>query len=92
MTDIGLMHLRSVSSFRGIRLSGLTHQDPVCYGSGEIAGRWRLWLLTRCEVSQNNIRFELANILFNLSALYSQLAFSVNRTTAEGLKQACNYF
>ncbi|KAL2816108.1 BRO1-like domain-containing protein [Aspergillus granulosus] len=42
--------------------------------------------------SQNNIRFELANVIFNLAALYSQLAFSVNRTTSDGLKQACNYF
>ncbi|KAL2836242.1 BRO1-like domain-containing protein [Aspergillus pseudoustus] len=42
--------------------------------------------------SQNNIRFELANIIFNLASLYSQLAFSVNRTTSDGLKQACNYF
>ncbi|XHG00562.1 hypothetical protein AWENTII_003998 [Aspergillus wentii] len=44
------------------------------------------------QVSQNNIRFELANILFNLGALYSQLAFALNRTTPDGLKQACNYF
>ncbi|KAJ5570429.1 uncharacterized protein N7459_009859 [Penicillium hispanicum] len=43
-------------------------------------------------VSQNNLRFELANILFNLAALYSQLAYALNRTTADGLKQACNYF
>lgn len=42
-------------------------------------------------VSQNNLRYELANILFNLAALYSQLAYSSNRTTADGLKQACNY-
>ncbi|KAJ6085885.1 hypothetical protein N7486_010166 [Penicillium sp. IBT 16267x] len=42
-------------------------------------------------VSQNNLRFELANILFNLAALYSQLAYALNRTTADGLKQACNY-
>ncbi|KAJ5907914.1 hypothetical protein N7495_000596 [Penicillium taxi] len=42
-------------------------------------------------VSQNNLRFELAHILFNLAALYSQLAYAVNRTTADGLKQACNY-
>ncbi|RMJ26435.1 hypothetical protein PHISP_02707 [Aspergillus sp. HF37] len=41
---------------------------------------------------QNNLRFELANIVFNLAALYSQLAFSLNRTAADGLKQACNYF
>lgn len=43
-------------------------------------------------VSQNNLRFEIANILFNLAALYSQLAFSLNRTTSDGLKQACDYF
>ena len=42
-------------------------------------------------VSQNNLRFELANILFNLAALYSQLAYALNRTTADGLRQACNY-
>ncbi|KAJ5095239.1 hypothetical protein N7532_007530 [Penicillium argentinense] len=42
-------------------------------------------------ISQNNLRFELANILFNLAALYSQLAYALNRTTADGLKQACNY-
>ncbi|KAJ5812364.1 hypothetical protein N7474_008665 [Penicillium riverlandense] len=42
-------------------------------------------------LSQNNLRYELANILFNLAALYSQLAFALNRTTGDGLKQACNY-
>lgn len=44
------------------------------------------------QVSQNNIRFELASILFNLAALYSQLAVSLNRSTSEGLKAANNYF
>ena len=43
-------------------------------------------------MSENNLRFELANVLFNLAALYSQLALSLNRTTAEGLKAASNYF
>lgn len=43
-------------------------------------------------VSENNVRFELANILFNLAAMYSQLATSTNRTTSDGLKLACNYF
>ncbi|KAI4243514.1 MAG: hypothetical protein LQ352_007016 [Teloschistes flavicans] len=42
--------------------------------------------------SQNNLRFELANILFNLAALYTQLAVSLNRSTSDGLKSACNYF
>ena len=42
-------------------------------------------------VLQNNLRFELANILFNLGALYSQLAFGTNRTTIDGLKSAAEY-
>ena len=47
---------------------------------------------TQRPLSQNNLRFELANVLFNLASLYSQLAISLNRTTSEGLKNACNYF
>lgn len=47
---------------------------------------------TQRGTSQNNLRFELANILYNLAALYSQLAVSLNRSTSEGLKLACNYF
>ncbi len=43
-------------------------------------------------VSQNNLKFELANILYNLAALYSQLAISSNRGTMDGLKSASNYF
>lgn len=43
-------------------------------------------------MSQNNLRFELANVLYNLAALYSQLAVSQNRSTSEGLKSAYNYF
>lgn len=47
---------------------------------------------TQRPVSESNIRYELANILFNLASLYSQLACSVNRSTGDGLKAACNYF
>ncbi|KAK7542307.1 BRO1-like domain-containing protein [Phyllosticta citribraziliensis] len=47
---------------------------------------------TQRPISENNIRFELANIVFNLAAMYSQLATSTNRTTSDGLKLACNYF
>jgi programmed cell death 6-interacting protein len=46
---------------------------------------------TQNPILQNNLRYELANILFNLAALYTQLAFSLNRTTPEGLKQAAGY-
>ncbi|KAL2352790.1 BRO1-like domain-containing protein [Cryomyces antarcticus] len=47
---------------------------------------------TARPMSQNNLRFELANILYNLAAMYSQLAFSSIRSTSEGLKAASNYF
>src|SRR5882757_4656666 len=43
-------------------------------------------------VSQNNLRFELANILYNLAAMYSQLAMSSNRGTSAGLRVAANNF
>ncbi|KAF2150531.1 pH-response regulator protein-like protein palA/RIM20 [Myriangium duriaei CBS 260.36] len=47
---------------------------------------------THRPVSQDNLRFDLVNILFNLAAMYSQLALSSNRSTADGLKVACNNF
>ncbi|KAI4123616.1 MAG: hypothetical protein LQ338_005187 [Usnochroma carphineum] len=47
---------------------------------------------TQRPESQNNLRFELANVLFNLASLYTQLAVSLNRSTSDGLKSACNYF
>ncbi|KAF2127355.1 BRO1-domain-containing protein [Dothidotthia symphoricarpi CBS 119687] len=47
---------------------------------------------TSRPVSRNNLRFELANIVFNLAAMYSQLAMSSNRSTPEGLKTAANNF
>jgi programmed cell death 6-interacting protein len=47
---------------------------------------------TNRPISQNNIRFELANIVFNIAAMYSQLAMSSNRTTPDGLKMAANNF
>ncbi|KAK5163704.1 pH-response regulator protein palA/rim20 [Saxophila tyrrhenica] len=42
--------------------------------------------------TDNNLRFELANVLFNLAAMYSQLALSSNRATSDGLKNAANNF
>ncbi|KAK5110747.1 hypothetical protein LTR62_005624 [Meristemomyces frigidus] len=42
--------------------------------------------------TENNIRFELANVLFNLAAMYSQIALSSNRATADGLKSAAANF
>ncbi|USW58432.1 Putative vacuolar protein-sorting protein Bro1 [Septoria linicola] len=42
--------------------------------------------------TENNIRFELANVLFNLAAMYSQLGLASNRATGDGLKSAANNF
>lgn len=47
---------------------------------------------TARPVSRNNIRFELANIVYNVAAMYSQLAMSSNRSTPDGLKVAANNF
>lgn len=47
---------------------------------------------TSRPINRNNLRFELANIIFNLAAMYSQLAMSSNRSTPDGLKVAANNF
>ncbi|KAF1997522.1 BRO1-domain-containing protein [Amniculicola lignicola CBS 123094] len=47
---------------------------------------------TSRPISRNNLRFDLANIVFNLAAMYSQLAMSSNRSTPDGLKLAANHF
>ncbi|KAF2863983.1 BRO1-domain-containing protein [Piedraia hortae CBS 480.64] len=44
------------------------------------------------ESAENNLQFELANILFNMAAMYSQLAVQSNRATSEGLKSAAANF
>jgi programmed cell death 6-interacting protein len=43
-------------------------------------------------VTQANLLFERLSVLYNIGALYSQLATSQSRTTAESLKRACQYF
>ncbi len=42
--------------------------------------------------TQNNIHFEKAALLFNLGACASQQGLAADRTTSEGLKQACQMF
>ncbi|GAQ78280.1 Endosomal targeting BRO1-like domain-containing protein [Klebsormidium nitens] len=44
------------------------------------------------KASQQNIHFEKAAIMFNLGAVQSQLGLNAERSTANGLKQACNCF
>ncbi|KAK4172330.1 putative pH-response regulator protein [Triangularia setosa] len=47
---------------------------------------------TEHPLVQNNLQYELLNILYNLAALYSQLAISSNRSDTEGLKTAASFF
>ncbi|KAJ3182011.1 pH-response regulator protein palA/rim20 [Geranomyces variabilis] len=46
----------------------------------------------RKSVTSFNSNFEKAAILFNIGAMYSQLAVSEKRSTTEGLKRAATYF
>ncbi|KAH0496100.1 hypothetical protein TgHK011_003481 [Trichoderma gracile] len=43
-------------------------------------------------MARNNLKYELMNVLYNLAALYSQLALNTPRGDTEGLKSAANYF
>ncbi|KJR81226.1 programmed cell death 6-interacting protein [Sporothrix schenckii 1099-18] len=43
-------------------------------------------------VVQNNLKFERANVLYNLAALYSQLAAGTGHGDADSLKTAASYF
>ncbi|GAP83680.2 putative pH-response regulator protein palA rim-20 [Rosellinia necatrix] len=43
-------------------------------------------------IVHNNLEFERANIVYNLAALYSQLAIGSNRGDTDGLKAAASYF
>ncbi|KAJ4403621.1 pH-response regulator protein palA/rim20 [Gnomoniopsis sp. IMI 355080] len=47
---------------------------------------------TERPLIQNNLKYELMSILFNLAVLYSQLALASNRSTTEGLKSAAANF
>ncbi|KAK7752636.1 pH-response regulator protein palA/rim20 [Diatrype stigma] len=47
---------------------------------------------TERPIVHNNLQFELANILYNLAALLSQLAIGSNRSDTDGLKTAASYF
>jgi programmed cell death 6-interacting protein len=43
-------------------------------------------------VSQANLLYERLSVLYDIAALYSQLATAQSRTTADSLKRACQYF
>ncbi|ESZ90874.1 hypothetical protein SBOR_8743 [Sclerotinia borealis F-4128] len=82
--------IRKISAYAG-QLSWLGGKFPIDIGV-EFSWYPALGYHTDRPIVENNLKFELANIMFNLAALYSQLAMSSNRMNTDGLKVACNYF
>ncbi|KUJ06567.1 BRO1-domain-containing protein [Mollisia scopiformis] len=82
--------IKKIAAYAG-QLSWMGGKFPIDIG---VDFTWypALGYNTERPISQNNLKFELANVLYNLAALYSQLAISSNRSTTEGLKAAINYF
>ncbi|KAA8571383.1 hypothetical protein EYC84_001386 [Monilinia fructicola] len=82
--------IKKISAYAG-QLSWLGGKFPIDIGV-EFSWYPALGYNTDRSIVENNLKFELANIMFNLAALYSQLAMSSNRGTAEGSKVAAHYF
>ncbi|KAI9801239.1 MAG: pH-response regulator protein palA/rim20 [Piccolia ochrophora] len=82
--------IRKLAAYAG-QLTWMGGKFPIDIGA-DFTWYPALGYNTQRPISQNNMSFELSNILYNLASLYSQLAYSLNRSSAEGLKSACNYF
>lgn len=82
--------IKKISAYAG-QLSWMGGKFPIDIGA-DFTWYPALGYNTERPISQNNLKFELANVLYNLAALYSQLAMSANRGSTEGLRTACNYF
>lgn len=90
ITDAHPSNIRKLHTYTA-QLVWLTSKFPLDVGADFV---WYPSLGYHADVaaSANNLRFELANVLFNLGVLYCQLGVYANRTTQDGLKTACNYF
>ncbi|KAL3427727.1 BRO1-like domain-containing protein [Phlyctema vagabunda] len=82
--------IKKISAYAG-QLAWMGGKFPIDIGA-DFTWYPALGYNTERPMSQNNLKFELSNVLYNLAALYSQLAMSSNRSTTEGLRSACNYF
>jgi programmed cell death 6-interacting protein len=73
------------------QLVWMTGKFPIDIGA-EFTWYPALGYNTERPLVANNLKYELLNILYNLAALYSQLAMASNRSNTEGLKAAASYF
>ncbi|KAI9761136.1 MAG: hypothetical protein M4579_001183 [Chaenotheca gracillima] len=87
------MFSKDLEVIEQLRVEAVHVHEPHVSGIRKLAAyaAQLVWIGGKFPID-NNLRFELANILFNLASLYSQLAIAQNRSTTEGLKSACNYF
>lgn len=89
---------RSVRSLTAVRyfkcLTAIETRFPISNEKGNvrISFPWNDAFRSSKRTSQANIHFEKAAILFNVAAVLSQQALQVERSTAEGITQACKLF
>uniref|UniRef100_K3X6D6 BRO1 domain-containing protein n=1 Tax=Globisporangium ultimum (strain ATCC 200006 / CBS 805.95 / DAOM BR144) TaxID=431595 RepID=K3X6D6_GLOUD len=53
---------------------------------------WNDSFCPRKKITQANVRFEQAAVMFNYGALESQMGVQTDRSSADGLKAACKHF
>ncbi|KAG6301965.1 hypothetical protein E4U09_004141 [Claviceps aff. purpurea] len=86
-------HLSGVEKLEAYaaQLAWISGKFPIDVGA-EFTWYPALGYNTERPMIRNNMKYELINILYNLAALYSQLAVNTSRSTSEGIKLAANYF
>ncbi|GAX77401.1 hypothetical protein CEUSTIGMA_g4847.t1 [Chlamydomonas eustigma] len=61
-------------------------------GQAQVNFTWCDAFQPKKKATQANIHFEKAALMFNLGAVMSQIAIACDRSTGDGLKQACQLF
>jgi len=60
-------------------------------GPASLTFSWKL-PYTSSFCSAQDIKFEMASVLYNIGALHTQLGANVDRSSPEGMKMACSHF
>ncbi|KAG1750758.1 ALIX V-shaped domain binding to HIV-domain-containing protein [Suillus lakei] len=80
--DAYIRDINQWKSLRDIGTGGVLHADRINFALSP----------SSLPVTLRSIAFERASILFNMAALYSQLAASEDRSSQDGLKRASAYY
>lgn len=82
--------VKKLQAYAG-QLAWISGKFPIDIGA-EFTWYPALGYNTERPMVRNNIKYELLNVLYNLAALYSQLAVNAPRNNAEGIRSAANNF